>query len=71
MASKVTVSGVIGPAGTLTSTVFNGVTRFAIDCTNQTLSISQGTNPTTIVSITGKSTLTLTQSTGDYTLSVS
>jgi len=70
MASKVTVTGVIGPAGALTSQVFTGVTKFSIDCDNALLNISQGTNPTTIVDITGKTSLTLTLTSGNYALTV-
>jgi hypothetical protein len=71
MSSTVTVTGVIGPAQAVTAQVFQNVTSFDIDCTNQLVKINQGTNPTTIISITGKSTLTLTQSNNNYTLSIS
>lgn len=73
MPATVTVTGVIGPAKTLTATVFTGVATFAFNTVGGeilTLTFSNGRPPVDI-SIAAATTITVTVSGSDYTVSVS
>jgi hypothetical protein len=72
MASTVTVTGVNGPGLAVTALVINNVKSFSVNCENTKLSVVAAIPPgvTQDFDITGKTSLTLTQSGGNYTLTV-
>jgi len=73
MAATVTVTGVVGPAVTMTAAVFSNVASFAIDCAGKvilTLTFNDGRGPFQI-SIAAATTITVTVSGAAYTVSIS
>lgn len=68
--SQVTVTGKIGPGVTVTTVVFSNVTSFAINTDNEILSIIQ-TDKRTDIDITAATTITITVSGNNYTVSIS
>lgn len=70
MAATVTVTGTIGPGVAVTAQVFNSVTSFSIDTTNNLLTIVVSA-VTTQISIAAATTITATKSGSVYTLSIS
>lgn len=73
MSATVTVTGVIGPAVTVTATVFTGVASFTFNTVGGeilTLTFTDGRAPVDI-SIAAATTITVTVSGSTYTVSVS
>lgn len=73
MSATVTVTGVIGPAISVTATVFTNVASFTFNTVGAeilTLTFSDGRNPIDI-SIAAATTITCTVSGSAYTLTVS
>jgi hypothetical protein len=73
MPATVTVTGVIGPAVTVSATVFSNVSAFHFDVTGKetlTLEFVDGSQPVCI-SIAAQTTITVTVSGANYTVSVS
>ena len=70
MASTVTVTGSIGPNVTLTSKVFSNVTSFKVDPVLGLLEINQS-NVITAIAIGAATTMTVTISGTDYTVTIS
>lgn len=70
MADTATVTGVVGAAVTLTAGVFTNVTSITFDTVKNILRLvcDQGI---IYVALTGSNTITITASSGSYTLSVS
>lgn len=70
MPSTATITGKIGPADTLTATVFTGVTSFSLDTVNGVLNLvcDQGRPQ---IDVYAQTTLTLTVSSHVYTLTIS
>jgi hypothetical protein len=68
--SQVTVTGKVGPNISITAGVFANVTQFDMNSDNNILTIWQGTKATA-VSITSATTITVTVSGGQYTVSIS
>jgi len=74
MPSVATITGKVGPGGTLTTQVFNNVTFFSIDTTNEVLEIvfSDANGPRRIqIDIGADTTITCTVSGNTYTLTIS
>lgn len=69
--SKVTVTGKTGPAAALTATVINGISGFAIDCDNEILTVFIGGAPQPAIDIAAATTITVTVSGNNYTVSIS
>lgn len=73
MAATVTVTGVIGPAVTVSASVFTNVASFGIACAGKeilTLEFTDGRGPLQI-SIAAATTITVTVSGQAYTVSIS
>ena len=73
MSATVTVTGVIGPAVSVTASVFTNVSSFDIACNGKeilTLTFSDGRGPLQI-SIAAATTITVTVSGQNYTVSIS
>lgn len=70
MASTATVTGVIGPAVALTAKVFTPLDSFSVDIANALLTVVCD-GVTSKIDITGKSTFTVSISSGVYTIAVS
>lgn len=75
MASKVTVTGKVGPGNTVTALVVNDVTYFGIDTKNEILRVVAGGNDPSAkgqeFDIGAATTITVTVSGTDYTVVVS
>lgn len=65
-----TVTGITGPASTMTAVVFSDVRSFNVDCLNNVLSITHGSGQVKNVDISADATLTWTVSGNKYTLTV-
>lgn len=70
MAATVTVTGVAGPAKTVSALVFNLVDSFSIDCVNNVINIVIS-GAVTAIAITSATTITATKSGSTYTLVIS
>lgn len=70
MYANITVTGVVGPAKTLTAGVFSNCQAFSINAVTNILSINQADNIID-VAITAATTMTVTISGGNYTVSIS
>ena len=70
MASTATVTGTTGAGNTLTAGVFNNVTSFEFQIPDNTLRIVSSAG-ISYISLSGSNTITLTASSGVYTLTVS
>lgn len=70
MADTATITAVTGPAITVTAGVFHNVTNIAFDTVDNTLRIACDEG-IVYFSLTGSNTITLTTSSGSYTLTVS
>lgn len=75
MPSIATITGKIGPAVTLTTVVFNNVTKITLDTDNEVLTIDY-VSPTlgpkiASIDVSAQTTWTLTVSGNTYTLTVS
>lgn len=73
MASTLTITGKVGPAAALTSAVFNNVTFFSIDTTNEILDVAynNGDGAQRVqIDISAQTTLTLTVSGNAYSLTI-
>ncbi len=74
MPGTATITGKIGPAGTLTAAVFNNITFFSIDTTNEILDIMYNNGSgaqRTQIDIGADTTITCTVSGNTYTLTIS
>lgn len=71
MPSTATVTGKIGPAGTITAAVFTNVSSFSLDCAGEILSLffNDGKAPV-LIDVGAATTWTLTVSGNSYTLTV-
>jgi hypothetical protein len=70
MSATVTVTGVAGPAKTVSAQVFSGVGSFTIDCVNNVISLNIS-GAITDIAITAATTITATKSGSTYTLVIS
>jgi hypothetical protein len=70
MPSTATVTAKIGPAQSLTATVFNNVTSFNFDVVAKVLTVVAN-GITTMMDINAATTVTCTIATGNFTLTVS
>lgn len=70
MSATVTVTGVAGPAKTVSAVVFNNVDSFSIDCVNNVININIS-GAITAVAITSATTITASKSGSTYTLTIS
>ncbi len=72
MAATVTVTGVAGPAQTVTAQTFTGVTRVIFNTETNILQLYKDGSPSPIdVAITSASTITATKSGSTYTFAIS
>lgn len=72
MSATLTITGKVGPAITMTATVFSNVISFTIDTVNNVLAITQtGTSRITHVDINAQTTVTATKSGATWTLTIS
>ena len=71
MAATVTVTGVAGPAVTVSAVAFTDVTNFSIDCVNNMLTMVQGSVTIPPISIDAATTVTATKSGSTWTLTIS
>ena len=71
MAATVTLTGVAGPAVTVTAVVFTGVTVFSVDTVNNVITLTQGSVVVPPISINAATTVTATKSGTTWTLSIS
>ena len=71
MAATVTVTGVAGPAVTVTAVVFTGVTIFSVDTVNNVITLTQGSVVVPPISINAATTVTATKSGTTWTLTIS
>jgi hypothetical protein len=71
MSATLTLTGVAGPAQTVTATVFTDVTTFTIDAVNNVISFKQGSVNVAPIAITSATTITATKSGSTYTLTIS
>lgn len=69
MASTLTVTGVVGPALAVTAQVFTGVKSFLIDTQKEILTVV--TDRISDISIAAATTITVTVSGSDYTVTIS
>lgn len=70
MAATATITGVAGPALTVTATVFTNVTEVKFDCVNNVVSLTVEGDVKEIA-ITAATTITATKSGSTYTFTVS
>ena len=71
MAATVTVTGVVGPAVTLTAGVFTDVLTVQFDCVANVLTLYFENGRTFQVAITSATTITATKSGSTYTFTIS
>lgn len=72
MASTATVTAKTGPAASLTSTVINNVSEIVVKCGSQVIDIFYNGNLNKVsVDVSANTTSTLTNSGGNYTLTLS
>jgi len=71
MAATVTVTGVVGPAITLTAGVFTGVQLVHFDCVANILTLFLLEGQPITVAITAATTITATKSGSTYTFTIS
>jgi hypothetical protein len=69
--SQVTVTGYAGPGITVTAQVITDVVSFGIECQNEILVITQNNGHVTRIAIEAATTITVTVSGNNYTVSVS
>ena len=71
MAATVTVTGVVGPAVTLTAGVFTGISTVQFNCDTNVLSLFPADGQPINVAITAATTITATKSGSTYTFTIS
>jgi hypothetical protein len=71
MAATCTITGVAGPAITVSAQVFNGVTSFFIDAVNNLIQMQQGSFTVPPISVNAATTVTATKSGATWTLTIS
>jgi hypothetical protein len=72
MAGTATITGVVGPASTVTAQVFTNITSFTFDMVNNVVQFTQSDpNRTQQIAISAATTVTITKSGSTYVVTIS